>query len=215
MPGCFIDHITVTTPTLAAGAALVREALGVAPQVGGEHPRMGTHNLLLKLGDSLFLEVISPNPNAPAPTRPRWFALDTLEPDSPPTLSTWVVRTDNIHACAAACSEALGVVEPMSRGTLNWNITIPADGTLPLNGIAPALIEWQMDTHPEMHPAAKLQDHGLSLVRLELFHPEPARVSRLLQSIGLEGPFSVSPASDGRTARLVAHINTPQGIRVL
>jgi hypothetical protein len=172
---------------------------------------MGTHNLLLRLGDSLFLEVISPNPNTLAPTRPRWFALDTLEPDSPPTLSTWVVRTDNIHACAAACSEALGVVEPMSRGTLNWHITIPADGTLPLNGIAPALIDWQT----EMHPAAKLQDHGLSLVRLELFHPEPARISRLLQSIGLEGPFSVSPASDGRTARLVAHINTPQGIRVL
>ncbi len=211
MPDCFIDHITITAPTLEAGAALVREALGVAPQAGGEHPRMGTHNLLLRLGDSLFLEVISPNPNAPVPTRPRWFALDTLEPDSPPTLSTWVVRTDNIHACAAACSEVLGVVEPMSRGTLNWNITIPADDTLPLNGIAPALIEWQTDTHP----ATKLQDHGLSLARLELFHPEPARVSRLLQSIGLEGPFSVSPASDGRTARLVAHIKTPQGIRVL
>lgn len=211
MPGCFIDHITITAPTLEAGAALVREALGVAPQAGGEHPRMGTHNLLLKLGDSLFLEVISANPSAPAPKRSRWFALDTLEPDSPPTLSTWVVRTDNIHACAAACSEDLGVVEPMSRGTLNWHITIPADGTLPLNGIAPALIEWQTETHP----AAKLQDHGLSLARLELFHPEPARVSRLLQSIGLKGPISVSPASDGRTARLIAHINTPQGIRML
>ena len=52
-------------------------------QVGGEHPRMGTHNLLLRLGDSVFLEVLSPNPDAPPPSRPRWFGLDALRPDSP------------------------------------------------------------------------------------------------------------------------------------
>jgi hypothetical protein len=78
MSACSIDHVTVTAPTLAGGAEFVRKALGVAPQAGGEHPRMGTHNLLLKLGDSMFLEVIAPNPNAPAPARPRWFALDTI-----------------------------------------------------------------------------------------------------------------------------------------
>lgn len=76
MPGCRIDHITITAPSLAAGAEFVSQTLGVLPQVGGEHPRMGTHNLLLRLGDALFLEVISPNPLVPAPARPRWFALD-------------------------------------------------------------------------------------------------------------------------------------------
>ena len=99
----------------------------------------------------------------------------------------------------------------MSRGALDWLITIPADGALPLNGIAPALIEWQAETHP----AAKLEDHGLSLARLELFHAEPKRISRLLLSIGLEGAVSVLPTSAERPAYLVAHINTPQGLRVL
>lgn len=211
MPRCLIDHITVTAPTLETGAEFVRQALGVAPQRGGEHPRMGTHNLLLRLGDSLFLEVISVNPDAPSPARPRWFALDTLLPDSPPVLSTWVARTPDIHATASACSEAIGNIEPMSRGTLNWQITIPGDGSLPVNGIAPALIEW----HTEVHPASTLQDHGLSLAHLELFHPEPERITRLLQSIGLDGPISVSPASSSRTARMVAHINTPRGLRSL
>lgn len=211
MSRCSIDHITITAPTLEVGAEFVYRALGVAPQAGGEHPRMGTHNLLLRLGDSLFLEVISPNPNALAPTRPRWFALDTLRPNSTPAISTWVVRTPNIHATASACSEVLGNVEAMSRGTLNWLITIPTDGSLPLCGIAPALIEWQV----KGHPAAKLQDHGLSLAKLELFCPEPQRISRLLQSIKLEGPFSVSPSSGERTAYFVAHINTPQGLRLL
>jgi len=211
MPSCFIDHLTITAPTLEAGAAFVRQALGVAPQAGGEHPRMGTHNLLLRLGDSLFLEVISPNPGVPAPMRPRWFALDTLQPDSAPALSAWVARTPDIGATASACSEALGNIEPMSRGALDWLITIPSDGALPLGGIAPALIEWQT----AVHPAAKLEDHGLSLARLELFHPEPERISRLLLSIGLEGPFFVSPLCGERCPYLAAHIDTPQGRRLL
>ena len=78
MPPSQIDHLTVTAPSLAAGSAFVQEVLGVAPQAGGEHPRMGTHNLLLRLGDSLFLEVIAANPQVPAPDRPRWFGLDQL-----------------------------------------------------------------------------------------------------------------------------------------
>jgi hypothetical protein len=47
MPGTFFDHITVTASSLEAGIAFVRESLGVSPQVGGEHPRMATHNLAI------------------------------------------------------------------------------------------------------------------------------------------------------------------------
>ncbi len=211
MSRCFIDHIAVTAPSLEVGAALVREALGVSPQVGGQHPRMGTHNLLVRLGDTLFLEVIAPNAAAPAPSRPRWFALDTLRPNAAPYLAAWVARTSDIHAVASASSEPLGHIEPMTRGTLSWLITITPDGSLPFDGIAPALIEWQT----EAHPAAKLQDQGLSLASLELFHPKPARISRLLVSLGLEGPVSVLPTSSGSRPRLVAHINTPLGVRLL
>lgn len=211
MPRCYIDHITVTAPSLEVGAAYVREVLGVSPQAGGEHPRMGTHNLLLRLGDDVFLEVIAVDPSVPAPNRPRWFALDTLGPAHSPALSAWVARASDIYASASACSEALGDIEPMSRGALNWLITIPSDGSLPLQGIAPALIHWQA----EVHPAARLQDHGLSLARLELRHPDPERISRLLLSLDLEGPVSVSALPAGSVPQLVAHIDTPQGIRLL
>ncbi|MDQ5946917.1 MAG: hypothetical protein QG619_2348, partial [Pseudomonadota bacterium] len=140
MPPTQIDHLAVTAPSLAAGSAFVQEVLGVAPQAGGEHPRMGTHNLLLRLGDSLFLEVIAANPQVPAPDRPRWFGLDHVAPDTLPVLSTWVVRSTDIHASTAAATEPLGIVEPMSRGALDWLITFPADGSSPLDGVAPALI---------------------------------------------------------------------------
>ncbi len=211
MPRTFLDHITVTAFSLEAGAAFVAETLGVAPQTGGEHPRMATHNLLLRLGDTLFLEVIAPNPAVPAPPRPRWFGLDGLGPQSPPRLSTWVVRTSDIRATAVAASEPLGNIEPMSRGALDWLITIPADGSVPLDGAAPALIEWNTDRHP----AGKLEDKGLSLAKLEIHHQDPGRLARLLSSLALDAPVSVLPAAPDTPARLVAHIDTPRGLRVL
>jgi hypothetical protein len=99
----------------------------------------------------------------------------------------------------------------MSRGALNWLITIPADGSVPLEGTAPALIEW----HTDVHPAATLEDDGLSLARLEIAHPNPERVSRLLSSLELDAPVSVLAAPAGASARLVAHIGTPLGLRTL
>ena len=99
----------------------------------------------------------------------------------------------------------------MSRGALNWLITIAADGSVPLDGTAPALIEW----HTDVHPAAKLEDKGLSLAKLEIVHPNPDRVSRLLSSLELDAPVSVLSAPSAASARLVAYVNTPQGLGVL
>jgi hypothetical protein len=99
----------------------------------------------------------------------------------------------------------------MSRGALNWLITIPADGSVPLDGVAPALIEWQT----EVHPATRLPDCGLSLVELKIFHPDPDRIERLLRSIGLAGPVCVAAPPDKGAAHLLACINTPQGLREL
>jgi catechol 2,3-dioxygenase-like lactoylglutathione lyase family enzyme len=209
MAACFIDHITVTAPNLEVGEEFVRQALGVTPVKGGEHPRMGTHNSLLRLGDTMFLEVIAPNPGAPRPDRPRWFVLDDLAVDSPPRLSTWVVRSTDIQATAADALESLGAIEPMSRGTLDWRITIPADGSVPQGGVAPALIQWQA----AQHPAAGMRDWGLSLLALELFHPDPDRVRALLDSIELDGPVLVLPLPKGAPAYMVATINTPDGVR--
>src|SRR5258708_31444422 len=172
---------------------------------------MGTHNLLLKLGDSLYLEVISPDPAAPKPGRPRWFQLDELQPNAPSRLATWVLRTTDIHATLAACSEPLGNVEAMSRGQLNWRITIPRDGKLPFDGVAPAVIEWQTETHP----ASRLPDVGCSFAKLEAFHPEAQRIAALLRSIAVEGDVSVAPLRAGERPYLVAHLQTPAGLRKL
>ena len=211
MPSSQLDHLVVTAPDLATGVEFLHRALGVMPQVGGEHPRMSTHNCLVRLGERLYLEVIAADPDVPPPSRPRWFQLD--EPDSVRAcrLATWVARTDDIRAAAAGSPVPLGNVESMSRGDLNWLITIPGDGSLPLEGVAPALIQWQAETHP----ADALQDTGCRLLRLEGFHRRPEEISGLLQAIGFQGEFNVLPLPSGAPPHLVAHIHTPVGRRRL
>jgi hypothetical protein len=205
-----IDHIVVVAPTLTSGAAFARNALGVEPQLGGSHARMGTHNLLLSLGESTYLEVIAIDPEAPKPARARWFALDELSAAASPYLAAWVVRTRDIRAASAAYASVVGQVEQMSRGTFSWEITITPDGSLPMGGAAPALIEWKTKTHP----AQMLTPLGCSLLELEIHHPEPPKLNALLESIGLESPLRVVQSKRARPT-LVAHIQTPYGLREL
>jgi len=206
-----IDHLVVTAPSLEAGVEYVRDALGVRPQPGGEHAHMGTHNCVLRLGENLYLEVLSINPAAANPDRPRWFQLDQELSNRTPRLATWVSRTNDIRVATAASPFPLGNIEVMSRGSLHWQMTVPADGSLPLDGVAPTLIEW----HVENHPAASQRDVGCSLIGLEAYHPKAHEISRLLQSIGFQDRFTVFPISPEGQPCLVAHVQTPAGTRQL
>lgn len=204
------DHLVITAPTLAAGVDYVSKELGATLQQGGEHASMGTHNFLLKLGDASFLEVIAVNPDVPPPRQARWFELDEPESNETPRLATWVVRTDDVKAALVASPVVSGYVMPMSRGALNWMITVPRNGSLPLQGVAPTMIQWQV-----AHPAVGMKDSGCSLIRLEGFHPRAEKVTAMLKAIGFQGDFSVSQLAPGEQPYLVAHIQTPGGVRQL
>lgn len=209
MSRTFLDHITVTAPTLEIGADFVYKSLGVRLQLGGGHPKMGTHNLFLRLDEEMFLEVIAINPQAEKPNRPRWFDLDSLDVDSPARLSTWVIRTESINSTIELCPESIGEVVPMSRGDANWLISIPKNGSLPEAGAVPSLIQWQT----EKHPAANFINKGLSLVKLQVFHPKSKEIASLLDRINLES--DKIEVLNGNEIKLVATIGTPQGLRTL
>jgi hypothetical protein len=203
-----IDHLIVTSPSLAKGVEYIEQTLGVTPELGGQHPRMGTHNCLLRLGEKIYLEVIAVNPDAPLPTRPRWFGLDQLHANAEPRLATWVVRTNDIHAALAASPIPLGEIGAMNRGELNWLIAIPPDGHLPAQGVVPTMIQWLN----EPHPASKLHNSGYSLLRLQGFHPDVEEFAGMLKFLGFEDEFSISPHEK---SHLVATIQTPEGVRQL
>ncbi len=210
---CCVDHIVVTAPDLAVGVKYVSDTLGVAMQPGGEHPQMATHNWLLRLGDAAFLEVIAPNPAAPRPPRRRWYALDDQTPATLPRLAGWVARAADARGVAVAASESLGHVESLQRGALRWLLTVPPDGSLPMGGAAPMVIEWQNEGG---HIARGLHDAGCSLRALHLYHPEAHRLEAVLRSIGFDDrAVVVSPLPAGELPYLLAEIETPGGPRRL
>ena len=208
MMRCEIDHLVITAPTLASGAEWVERSLGVAPGPGGAHPRMGTHNLLLRLGESTFLEVLAIDPSAARPARRRWFGLDDVGPEDAPRLVAWVARTDDLHGCPADLLALLGPIETMTRGPREWLITIPPDGGLTLGGALPALIEWQS---PRAPAGASLPDVGCALAGLGLRHPQCGRLHELLVLAGLADPVAIGAGTPG----LWADIATPTGLRRL
>jgi hypothetical protein len=211
MANAELDHLVIVAPTLTAGGDFVARALGVEMTPGGEHPLMGTHNLLLRLGDATYLEVIAINPAAPGPGRPRWFGLDRLAADDEPRLATWVARTSNIERACASALTSIGGIETMRRGSFEWRITIPADGGLVHGGLVPPLIQWDSPVHPE----TGMPDSGCSLAVLEAFTPDTELLRKQLVSLGLADAAVISAGRGVDRPRLVAHINTPAGKRLL
>jgi len=207
-----LDHLVLATRDLAQGAAWLEDHLGVSLSPGGVHAAMGTHNRLLRLGPSLYLELIAIDQNAPAPPRPRWFALDTPQMQARiserPRLIHWVARCGDIAVESAACPELLGEITAMRRGDFEWLITVPADGHLPGGGLVPTLIEWRRPRHP----AAGLPEVKCSLMKLEGFHPDPRPIRAALAALGVGGALALHAGID---IELLAYLETPGGLREL
>lgn len=176
------DHIAIAAPSLAEGAAYLHNLTGHTLPKGGEHPDMGTHNLITALGHDTFAEVIAINPDAPTPNRPRWFNLDHVK--EPQT--AWLLRTDDIDGCiakAASLGIDLGHAMPLKRGDLRWRFTVRDDGTIPLDGAAPLILQWD-STGP--HPASRMVDLGLRMDTLTIETPHAEQLTALLDIVALD-----------------------------
>jgi hypothetical protein len=210
-----LDHIVIIAKSLSEGLDYCENQLGVRPPKGGEHERMGTYNHLLNLRSGVYLEVIAVNPFARTPERARWFGFDSPAQHarlvSGPYLATFVVRTKNIDAVARKLP-TLGLVQGMERGTLHWQITIRDDGALVENGTLPSVIEWPDGIEPTM----VMPDLGYRFLRLDIYHPQPHRLENMWEQIELcDGRLSVHPCDSAQAPYLVAHIETPDGIKTI
>lgn len=210
-----LDHLVVASTRLEAGIDWVEQQLGARPEPGGQHVAMGTHNALLKLGPRAYLEVISIDPDAEPPARPRWFALDepTMQSRlaSGPALITWVLRCESL---AAACARVpdLGDILTMSRGDFHWQIAVPEAGNLPWSGVLPAAIQWSTgDDDSSLHPCDRLANSGCELLELELSHPAAvlgtAGIVSMFRELRVMGPVDLRPGP----VRIAALIRTATG----
>ena len=208
------DHLVIGAASLDEGVAYVKETLGAEIPAGGEHPLMGTHNHLMKLSDSSFLEIIAINPEAPPPSRPRWFGLDDALVRSSlaqPRLLAWVVNTPNLNTLQAQTSFDFGEATKVSRGNLTWDFAIPEDGRLLAGGTLPYLIQW----HTQNHPARNMARRDCSLIGLEIHHPYPEWLGAILTDIGAANCVTLHALADNAAPFLKAHIGTSNGTKVL
>jgi hypothetical protein len=198
-----LDHLAVAAETLEAASDYVAAALGVDIGPGGKHAHMSTHNRLLGLGPSDYLEVIAVDPDAPPVAHPRWFRLDEFS--GAPRLTNWICRVPDLDAALAMAPKAAGRSVDLARGDFRWRMGVPDDGRLPFDDCYPALIEWQGGLKPQ----DRLPDSGCRLARLEVAHPQAAEIAAFL------------PLTDPRLVlvfgqrALRATFSTPNGIRVL
>lgn len=200
-----LDHIVIAADTLRNGINYIEKRFGITPEAGGQHLSMGTHNALLSLGASCYLEVIAIDPDLPQPPRPRWFGLDdntTREQlRAEPRLIHWVARSNDIDALSRQQPQLLGPAIPMERNQFKWLITVPENGSLPFQGAVPSLIQWQ--TRPL--PSELLVDRGLRLKQLTITTPVPDRVLGTLSQLKLTND-NVS-VIEGRKTVLSAEIS--------
>ena len=205
-----LDHLVIGAASLQDGAAYLRDALGVEIPFGGQHPRMGTHNLLTRIGDNIFLEIIAIDPSAPAPARPRWFGLDDPAQQrrlvERPRPIAWLAGTRDIHGTLARTDGRLGVAVEMTRGALTWLISVRPEGAQG-EGVLPSLIEW-----PEgPHPATRMHDCGIRYEALRIGHPEHARITAGLAAIDAADLVEVESSAE---PALRFDLRSPDGGRV-
>ncbi|GGR05373.1 VOC family protein [Deinococcus ruber] len=201
-----LDHLVFAAADLASGQAALEQLLGVPLQPGGQHQYFGTHNAVLNLGP-LYLEVIAVDPAAPALPRPRWFELDTPQMRqriaSGPQLIHWVCRVPHLETALLNSPEDHGAEVALSRGQNRWLLSVPPDGSLPMGGVLPSLIEWQ-----SLSPAQRLVDHGVRLKTLHLTTPDPARLEAALAALNIS---DVELDIETGPPRLEATLTTPNG----
>jgi Glyoxalase-like domain len=226
-----IDHLVIVAKNLEQGVQWCEDTLGITPGPGGEHTLYGTHNRLFKVASPAnpmaYVEIIAIDPAAVRPKRAcptRWFDMDDPALQKAvakePRLVHFVVNTPDIRAARMAIrmqgidrGPAISASRRTNRGTLNWQISVRADGQRLFDGCMPSLIQWGKPeaTDPlKLHPRNTLTRSGVTLQSLEVIHPSAAKLQAAYDAIELnrvtvtEGP-----------ACLKATLQTPKGLIVL
>lgn len=209
-----LDHLVYGVPNLAEAIVEFQNRLGVAPREGGRHEGMGTHNAILPLNDTKYVELIAKDPTASTPNQPRPFGLDAL---TTPRLITWATRTSDIEAAATRSRNAgydPGIILPMSRREpggeeLRWKLSLPTSPEAMIgDGLVPFIIDWGNTPHPAH--AATDGEPQCELVSFTGRHQDPGPTVRALAALGAE-----LEVASGAAPGLRAELRGPAGSLVL
>ena len=199
------DHFAIATEDLDHTVQNLEKILEYPLSTGGEHTMFGTHNRLFRLSD-VYLEVIAINPLATSFQQPRWFDLDNFS--GKPRIITWIANTDDILALLPNIWDSPGEIKKLSRDELKWDFTVPIEGKMPMDGAAPAVINWGSTQHPTL----SMDDHSCQLERFVINTPFAEDLASILKNILSDQRVEVNFS---KRLSFEAHISTPNGTAVL
>ncbi|MEM9630106.1 MAG: VOC family protein [Pseudomonadota bacterium] len=209
----YLDHITVIAPTLSEGVAHVRECLDLDIPFGTRHEYMGTHNHRLQLGGRVYLEIVALDPEGVLPGRARWFGLDDQKSvradwEEGRRLRGWVANTNSINAVPIEYRVHFGDEVPLPFDEPSFAFFIPEDGSLPLDGALPSLIDHRGDPTS----MAEIPDLGAQFRSLAMEHPDPVALEGIYRDLMIDQPLEITK---GPKVRYRAVIETPSGLQEL
>ncbi|MEK7834410.1 MAG: VOC family protein, partial [Acidobacteriota bacterium] len=185
---------------------------GVRPVTGGKHPNRGTQNALISFGNRQYLELLAPDPEQK--NHPR--AVDLLKLTEP-RMVLWASATSEIDAVAKQAKAGnlltMGPIDG-SRARpdgklLKWrslSVAREADKAVVYFNIIPFFINWDKDSlHPSMDSPL-----GCKLLSLEFEHPEAAKMTEMMKSLGLKAKIAKADSQ-----AIKATLKTPKGNVVL
>ncbi|MDA9657100.1 VOC family protein [Alphaproteobacteria bacterium] len=167
-----LDHIVIAANTLEEGTSYLENKLHIKLSNIGYHKDMGTHNRVVKISKSVYLEVISIDPNCKQIKSKRWFNLDSSKLQSQLRKSPRVIG----YVIENTTNKILKYYEPFfraSRDEYKWKFAMPSNNSnisadqFYQNAIIPSLINWEGEK-----PINKMQDNHLNLEKLEILLTE-------------------------------------------
>ncbi len=210
-----LDHLVVVADSLAQGAAWCERTLGVTPGPGGRHALMSTHNRLLRIdvpgGPAAYLEIIAIDPEAPPPSRKRWFGMDDpalqAAAREQPRLLHMALRTQQLEMqrwglvnLGIDPGPPIAAERDTPQGLLSWRLLVRDDGAIACEGWLPTLIEWR-----GRHPTEAMPASGLALAGLSLGGLSPA-VRGLLRMRGVQALAQPGLAVSIESPRGLVHL---------
>ncbi len=207
-----LDHLTVIAPTLAEGVEHVCDCLGIEVPFGTRHHYMGTHNHRLQLGGNVYLEIVALDPEGVDPGRSRWFGVDDprqvrLDWEKGRRLRGWVAAVASIEDIVHERPE-FGEVVSLPFDEPEFAFAIPANGSLPLGGILPSLIDHRGDPTR----MSDIPDLGARLMSFRLEHPKAEEIRTTYGGLTIDRPPEIEA---GEASRYKAEIETSEGMHTL
>lgn len=203
-----LDHLMWEEWRLSEGEKRFAAATGVTPAFGGKHPEAGTHNSLLSLGPSSYLEIIALDPEHPSASA----VPEKAPPAFMPRLIGFGVRVYDltqlerqISACGLEVGQLQTELHTVSRQsatghTMTWRTAVIGGHTF--GRYLPFFTYCGGRVH-----SSEISPKGCHLLEFSVGHPRARELSQLYAALQIDVPVFQAAAP-----KLLAILSTPKGL---